>query len=120
MATLHPEIGTCPICQEAPVRVGPKSYYCSNAVGTRKKCTFFLGKEIRSCLITESDARMLIDRGRTGLIKGFYSKWGNPFSACLVLQNGKIQFDFPTPKKLKPKRPIIIYTAGTDTNRRRH
>jgi hypothetical protein len=104
MATLHPDIGTCPICQEAPVRVGPKSYYCSNAVGTRKTCTFFLGKEIKSCLIHESEARRLIETGKSGLIKGFYSKHGNPFSAYLVINETGWAFAFPS-RPVRKKQP---------------
>jgi DNA topoisomerase III len=100
----HPEIGTCPLCDDAQVRIGPKSYYCCNAVGTRKKCTFFLPREIKSCLIPETEARQLIKTGRTGLIKGFYSKWGEPYTARLVMKDGGWEFDFP-PRRVKKKQP---------------
>ena len=103
MASPHPEIGNCRVCQDAPVRIGPRSYYCSNAVGTHKKCSFFLPKEIRSRLITESAARQLIGRGRTDLIKGFFSKWGEPFSAYLVINGDGWEFDFP-PRREKKKQ----------------
>jgi len=103
MPAPHPEIGTCPLCNDAPVRIGPKSYYCSNSVGTRKRCSFFLPKEIKSCLITVTSARQLIETGRTGMIKGFYSKWGEPFSAYLVLNAVGWEFNFP-PRREKKKQ----------------
>jgi DNA topoisomerase-3 len=121
MDSLPPSaIGICPLCEEGVVKNGERSYYCENSVGAHKSCEFRLSKEIRSCLITESSARQLVSEGKTDLIEGFYSKWGNPFSASLVLNGEKIDFVFPPPKKKKQKGPIIIYTAGTDTNRRRH
>jgi len=103
MSAVHPEIGICPLCGDAPVRIGPKSYYCSNAVGTKKRCSFFLPKELKSCLIPETVARQLIETGRTEMIKGFYSKWGEPFKARLVMKDNGWDFDFPP--RLEKKQP---------------
>jgi DNA topoisomerase-3 len=47
--------------------------------------------------ITTEQARELFETGRTGLIEGFMSKRGLPFSAYLVLSKtgGKAEFEFP-------------------------
>jgi DNA topoisomerase-3 len=39
-------------------------------------------------------ARDLLARGRTLVIGGFISKKGKPFSASLILRDGKVEFDF--------------------------
>jgi hypothetical protein len=101
----HEVIGVCPVCKTASVRIGAMSYYCENSAGAEKSCAFRLAKEICSALIPVSEARQLIDKGRTGLIKDFYSKHGNPFSAFLVLMIGKVEFEFPPePKSKKNKK----------------
>jgi hypothetical protein len=63
-----------------------------------------LAKEICSAQIPVSDARHLIQNGKTGLIKDFYSKHGNPFSAFLVLMIGKVEFEFPPERKSKKNK----------------
>jgi hypothetical protein len=50
------------------------------------------------------EARRLIGRGKTGLIKGFYSKHGNPFAAYLVINEMGWEFAFPPTSRVK-KQP---------------
>jgi len=104
LASPHEVIGVCPVCKSASVRIGAMSYYCENSVGPNKSCAFRLAKEICSARIPVSDARHLIQKGRTGLIKDFYSKHGNPFSAFLVLMIGKVEFEFPPERKSKKRK----------------
>ena len=41
-----------------------------------------------------SNAKLLLETGKTSKIKGFVSKKGTLFDAYLVLQDGKSVFDF--------------------------
>ena len=48
-----------------------------------------LGREI------PKQAQKLLTTGKTGLLEGFISKRGRPFSAYLKLEDEKIGFEFP-------------------------
>ena len=48
-----------------------------------------LGREI------PKQAQKLLTTGKTGLLEGFISKRGRPFSAYLKLEDGKVGFEFP-------------------------
>jgi DNA topoisomerase-3 len=56
-----------------------------------------LGREI-----PKEQAQKLLTTGKTGLLEGFISKRGRPFSAYLKLDDGKVGFEFP--KKTRPQR----------------
>ena len=43
----------------------------------------------------QEQAQKLLTTGKTGLLEGFISKRGRPFSAYLKLEDGKIGFEFP-------------------------
>ncbi|MBQ3126358.1 MAG: topoisomerase C-terminal repeat-containing protein, partial [Clostridia bacterium] len=45
--------------------------------------------------ISLSNARLLLETGRTSKIVGFVSRAGKPFDAVLVLRDGRAVFDFP-------------------------
>ena len=59
-----------------------KSYGCSAWKGG---CKFAIWKTVSGKRVSESQARQLLIKGRTGRLKGFKSKAGNPYSATLVL-----------------------------------
>src|SRR5215211_6654506 len=74
-------LGSCPKCG-SPVVETKKSYGCSAWKGG---CKFAIWKTVSGKRVSESQARQLLIKGRTGRLKGFKSKAGNPYSATLVL-----------------------------------
>ena len=55
---------------------------------------FTISKSIAGKDLSERELRALLESGRTAKLEGFRSKVGKKFSAVLVLQNGKIEFEF--------------------------
>lgn len=88
----------CPACGGAVVTT-PFGYGCSNYKTDKSGCNFNIG-EIAGIALTEEQAKELIEEGHTGTIRGFKSKAGKRFDACLKLEReeetGKISvgFDF--------------------------
>ena len=88
-------IGICPKCNNK-VAIYPKSYSCEN---WKKGCDFRIWNKIAGKAITKAQARKLLNKGKTDLIKGFKSKGGNSCTAYLILKENKsVGFDFP-PRK---------------------
>ena len=83
-------IGACPLCGKDVVK-GKFSYGC---LGYKDGCTFKVNSYICKRNISISNARLLLSEGRTAEIQNFISKNGKPFSARLVLRDGKAEFDF--------------------------
>ena len=83
-------IGNCPLCG-SPVKRGKLSYGCSNY---KNGCKFTIWASICNRAISISNAKRLLETGRTSKIKGFISKKGTSFDAVLKLDNGKCVFDF--------------------------
>ncbi len=90
-------IGACPLCGK-PVCETLKAFSCN---GGRDGCGFVIWKSIAEKTITSAQARTLLEKKKTGTIKGFTSKkTGNKFDACLVLnKDGSVSFEFPNKKK---------------------
>ena len=92
-------IGECPKCGH-PVRGYSKAYSCSS-----KDCDFVIWKTIASKSISESTAKMLLEKRKTKLLRGFKSKKGNSFDAFLVLKGDySIGFEFPDRPREHPGR----------------
>ncbi len=83
-------VGPCPVCGRNVIK-GKFSYGCT---GYKEGCTFKLNSYICKRNISISNARLLLSEGRTAEIQNFISKKGTPFSARLVLRDGKAEFDF--------------------------
>jgi DNA topoisomerase-3 len=83
-------LGKCPLCQ-AEVLDQPKAFGCS---GWKAGCKFTIWKTIAGKRITAANAKTLLKKGETSLIKGFKSKAGKPFDAKLKLENGEVKFAF--------------------------
>ena len=84
-------IGKCPVCG-ADIMRGKWSYGC---MGYKQGCTFKINFNICKRAISVSNAKLLLETGKTAKIKGFTSKKGNPFDATLKLdEEKKIVFDF--------------------------
>jgi len=84
-------LGSCPKCG-APVVETKKAYGCS---AWKDGCKFAIWKNVSGKRVTEVQARQLLERGRTGQLKGFKSKAGKPYAAALVLDGEhKVRLDF--------------------------
>ncbi len=100
------KIGTkCPVCGGEIVTV-PFGYGCSNYKADKTGCNFNIG-EISGMIIPEEQVKKLIEEGRTDTIRGFKSRAGKKFDACLKLnkdeETGKVSaaFDFDNVEPLK-------------------
>jgi DNA topoisomerase-3 len=105
-------IGKCPRCRARGVTPIP-------SVGDRGReytceCGLAIGKRIAGREITPALVGVLLDRGRTSVLRGFRSKAGKKFAAMLVLDDeGRVRFEFErsgswssssdaAPKRAKP------------------
>ena len=84
-------IGKCPVCGKDIMR-GKWSYGC---LGYKEGCTFKINFYICKRAISVSNAKLLLETGKTSKIKGFTSKKNTPFDAQLKLDEEKrVVFDF--------------------------
>ena len=84
------EIGKCPICGGIVKRF-KYNYGCAEY---KAGCNFSVPSYLCKRAISVSNAKMLLEEGRSSKIKGFVSKKGTLFDATLVMQEGKCVFDF--------------------------
>ncbi len=112
----------CPKCG-GEILVTSFGYVCANRnPNTTDGCDFSIGK-IAEKDLNESQVKELLENGRTSTIRGFKSKTGKKFDACLMLDKDeegtikglKFDFDNVEAKKVKDvKCPIcqgdIVYT----------
>lgn len=85
----------CPICKEGNIVQKKGFYVCDAFVKTDPlSCKFIVG-EIAGVSLKKGDLIQLCERGETPLLDGFLSKNKKPFSAKLLLREGKLQFAFP-------------------------
>lgn len=83
-------VGVCPICKKNVIR----SRYGYACTGYKDGCTFKISGRICNRSISITNAKMLLERGKSSKIEGFISKNGKPFNATIKLENGKAVFDF--------------------------
>ena len=84
-------IATCPVCESGTIRQGHDGYACD-----ADECSFRgIRAEMCQRLITPEEARAILTDGRSALLEGFVSRRGRPFSAYLVLNGKKVEYDFP-------------------------
>ncbi|HGJ5866764.1 MULTISPECIES: topoisomerase C-terminal repeat-containing protein, partial [Arsenophonus] len=79
----------CPNCGKDIV-VRPKLFACTG-------CDFKIWGTVAEKKLTAKQVETLIQKGKTGIIKGFKSKAGKTFDAMLILQDkptGKVGFEF--------------------------
>ena len=90
----------CPDCGGAILKT-PFGYACENrgrGEENQKTCGFGIGK-IAEKELSGAQVKELLQNGRTGTIRGFKSKKGKRFDACLVLEKKEgeasaVRFDF--------------------------
>ncbi|NJO00371.1 MAG: DNA topoisomerase 3 [Bacteroidia bacterium] len=91
----------CPKCGQGTVRESEKNFYCS---AYKEGCDFRIWREVAGKKLSEAHVKQLLDKGKTGLIKGFTSKAGKKFDAMLTIQDKEkysLSFEFP-PHKTTP------------------
>ncbi|MBO5270913.1 MAG: topoisomerase C-terminal repeat-containing protein [Clostridia bacterium] len=100
-------IGKCPLCG-GDVRKIRGFYGCT---GYKDGCKFTVNTSICKRVISVSNMRLLLETGRTAVIRGFVSKKGTTFDAALKLdESGRAVFDFEERGKVRtasaPKTPV--------------
>ena len=80
-------IGSCPQCGSSIIEKAI-SYSCID-------CEFVIWKKIAKKDISKEVVTDLISGNKTQVLNGFISKTGKPFSASLIIKDGKVSFDFP-------------------------
>lgn len=84
-------VGKCPKCG-SPVVKNKRGWGCSN---WKNGCQFQIWAEVCGKKLTDANARQLLTKGKTSLIKGFISKNGKKFDAVLELKDdGRVSFKF--------------------------
>jgi DNA topoisomerase-3 len=100
-------IATCPVCESGTIRQGHDGYACDT-----DECSFRgIRAEMCQRLITPEEARAILTDGRSALLEGFVSRRGRPFSAYLVLNGKKIEYDFP-PRQAAADATKFAVTPG--------
>lgn len=79
---------TCPSCKVAKLRENTHGYFCQADCGFKLWATHFEKK------LTKKQMLDLLQKGETGVIKGFKSKRNNDFEARLILKDGKVSLLF--------------------------
>ncbi|MBU8908106.1 type IA DNA topoisomerase [Desertibacillus haloalkaliphilus] len=98
-------IGYCPQCNEAVIEKQTKdghSFYGCKGYAT-VNCNYRIPSKMLNKKISVANAKRLMEKGKTNLIKGFKSKRkGSTFDAFLVydINKNQLSFDFP-PKPTK-------------------
>ena len=83
-------VGDCPRCGKHIIR-GRYRYGC---MGYGEGCEFSLPMNLCHRDVPIAAARDLLTDGKTKPIGGFISKKGKPFTACLALKDGRVEFVF--------------------------
>lgn len=73
-----------------------KVYKCKSKNSDQQLLIF---KEIQGKKISATTVKQLLEKGKSSLLKGFISKKGRKFEAYLVLNDGRVQFEFPERSK---------------------
>ncbi|MCP4753721.1 MAG: DNA topoisomerase III [Proteobacteria bacterium] len=85
-------LAACPKCKNGTVVESAKAFGCNR---WRNGCDFTVWKTISKKKISANQAKTLIKKGRTALLKGFTSKQDKKFNAALVLDpEFKVRFEF--------------------------
>ena len=96
-------LGRCPKCDSGVFDHGA-AYVCEKSVGPAKACDCRSGKGILQQPVEATQMQKLLATGKTDLLKEFVSnRTRRKFSAYLVVQAGKVGFEFE--KKTPAKKP---------------
>ena len=95
------ELGLCPRCGAetgSVIRENRMAYGCSSWKSQENPgCGFVIWKKVASRTVSPTEARQLLEQGRTStVLAGFRSRAGKTFRARLLLgADGKVTFDMP-------------------------
>ncbi|TXK51886.1 DNA topoisomerase III [Pontibacter qinzhouensis] len=78
------ELGACPACKQGHVVKGSKAFGC---IRYKDGCRFLIPIEQHGKQLTEKQVSVLLQKGRTSVIKGFKNPAGDRFNASLVLND---------------------------------
>lgn len=84
-----PVVGKCPNCGKN-VYEFQKSYSCEDSRGS---CGFFFMKEKFGKEITPTQAKRILEKGSSIVLKGFTAQDGSTYSGKLVLVDGKVRVE---------------------------
>ncbi len=105
-------LGKCPKCASNVYDSG-NAYVCEKSVGAAKSCDFRSGKIILQQPVDAVQMKKLLADGKTDLLREFVSnRTRRKFSAFLVVQGGKVGFEFE--KKAPAKKPAAKKKADTE------
>lgn len=85
------EVGTCPACAAG------KMIDRGNFIGCdqyKNGCNFSISRTIAKKKITDKAIKDLLEKKKTGVIKGFTSTQNKKFDAMLIVKDNKVQFEF--------------------------
>ena len=106
---VSPEKGDllCPICRRV-VKPTPFGWGCTGYSKDGDGCKFTINRNLAGVEMTDKSVAQLLNKGRTGLLKGFVSKSGKKFNAYLVIdkESGDIKFDFMSEKEREMVCPV--------------
>ncbi|MCL8207112.1 MAG: DNA topoisomerase III [Actinomycetia bacterium] len=96
-AAVGGDLGPCPACDAGRIVAGRKAWGC---LRWREGCRWTLWREVAGKTLTEAQARQLLERGETGVVRGCRSKAGKAFDARLRLDRatGRVTFVFDQDK----------------------
>lgn len=84
-------LGGCPVCHEGQVVATPKGWGCSR---WKAGCSFTIWRTVAKKRLTDRQVTTLLGGKTTGVLKGFKNRAGQPFSARLRLEGGRVAFVF--------------------------
>ena len=87
-------LGKCPKCGSGVVET-KAGYACKRSNDQANPCKFRIGRTVLQQPIEALQIQKLLTTGKTDLLDGFISKAGGQFPAYLVINGGKITFEFP-------------------------
>ncbi|GAB1369180.1 DNA topoisomerase III [Azonexus hydrophilus] len=105
-------LGACPKCA-AGVYDNGNAYVCEKSVGSEKSCDFRSGKIILQQPIEHAQMQKMLTTGKTDLLREFISnRTRRKFSAYLVIESGKVGFEFEKKAPAAKKAPAKAKKNG--------
>ncbi len=95
----------CPVCKKA-LKESEKSFYCSGKFD--KSCDFFISKTMGGKKIPDKAIKDLVEKGKTGLIRGFKSsKNDEKYDAFLYVDKKEQRVKMKFPERTVPDDPAF-------------
>ncbi|WP_299671971.1 type IA DNA topoisomerase [uncultured Polaribacter sp.] len=109
---IPPQLLPCPKCNEPSVRVFTKFVKC-----TDDKCHWWLFRTICGKILTRKAVKILLDSGKSPLLKGLKSNANTTFDVYLVLgSEGTTSFEFPVKNENIVKNTSFVFIIKFNLN----